>query len=303
VKFGVIANLTKSAAIPIVSRLVQWLQSESIPCVLEQVLADALQQTGVTSDAAEAGQLAGEVDMVLSLGGDGTLLSTARAIGNRMTPILGINVGRLGFLAEVDPDTLHATISRILDGNYSLEERMVLQATIRGNTSIAPTYALNDVVVSRGVLARTVPISVNIGDEYFNTYLADGVIVSTPTGSTAYSLAANGPIVAPGVDGIVINPICPHTLAARPVVVDAASHVHIHSETPGADIQLTVDGTAVAPLRDVDCVDIQKADHTVRLVQCGGARFFDLLRQKLNWDSGIHPQERHENQHLFADAP
>ena len=219
--------------------------------------------------------------------------ATARAVGARMTPILGVNAGRLGFLAEVDPDTLEEHLTRILEGDYTLEDRMVLEARIghAGDTRII--HALNDVVIHRGIYPRTVHITVTIGDEYFNTYLADGIIVATPTGSTGYSLAAVGPIVAPGVAGIVINPICPHTLAARPVVVSADSHVTVQSKEPDTDVHVTADGVLIAPLQDDDQVVICKADHVVRLVKCNGTRFFDVLRRKLNWDSGINPENRY----------
>ena len=291
--FGIIANHRKPAVFPVVERLVAWLEARRLDFFIEAEFAARMTRPVAGAAVVPIERLLDSADMVLSVGGDGTLLATARAVGPRMTPILGVNAGRLGFLAEVDPDTLEEHLAHILEGDYTLEDRMVLEAHIGNAGETQTIHALNDVVVNRGVYPRTIHITVTIGDEYFNTYLADGIVVSTPTGSTGYSLAALGPIVAPGVAGIVINPICPHTLAARPVVVSADSQVTVQSQEPEADVHVTADGVLIGPLRSDDQVVIRKAGHVVRLVKCNGTRFFDVLRRKMNWDSGINPGNRY----------
>ena len=227
--------------------------------------------------------LAGAVDVVAVFGGDGTFLHAARIVAASGIPILGINLGTLGFLAEVNPPDLRSALRNLLAGEYNLEERMCLDVeALRAGQSLAKYTALNDAVINKGAIARIIELEVTVNGQVVTVTRADGLIVSTPTGSTAYSLSAGGPILYPTLGALIITPICPHTLTNRPVVVPDQAQVEV-SLLRGADVMLTVDGQVGIALEPLDRLAMRKAAHSIRLVQPAGSGFFSLLRAKLKW--------------------
>lgn len=228
------------------------------------------------------------VDLLVTLGGDGTLLHGVRLVGRAGVPILGVNLGFLGFLTAVADDQIESSLERVLAGDYSLDRRFTLQATIEHADGSVEDYghaALNDVVLHKGGIARVVGLGIWVDDgrEEVGSFVADGVIISTPTGSTAYSMSAGGPIIVPSVDCIAITAICPHTLAMRPLVVPVDEVIAVRALTPTAELFLTVDGQEGVPLEPGDRVVVRRGDAVVSLVRFPGQTFLSTLRRKLNW--------------------
>lgn len=229
----------------------------------------------------DVASLARSVDLLLVFGGDGTMLGVARSAAGSMTPILGVNVGGLGFLTEVPGDQAHAALEKIWAGQFTLEKRPLIEA--RTVEAPRPQYALNDFVINRGATSRLIELEVGVDDEVLTRYRCDGLIVCSPTGSTAYSLAAGGAIVSPGTDALTITPICPHTLSNRSVIVGFRSTVRVKVMSTKLEVFLSADGQVQSPLRAGESVAIKKSSHSVRLVRLPGSSFFKTLRQKLNW--------------------
>ena len=238
----------------------------------------------------------GKLDALITLGGDGTLLRGARRLDGQETPILGINLGRVGFLTTAARDSVAQAVEALAAGRYAIERRQVLRAMIKGGdgSERSLTNALNDVVVHKGGVARVVRMRVMIGEEEVGPYSADGIVVATPTGSTAYSLSAGGPIVVPGVDALVVTPICAHTLAVRPLVIPASSEVTLEPIAPWADdLLVSFDGQVGTTLLAGDKVHVRRADHRVLLVRLEGDGFFEVMRRKLHWGDlqhRLHPR-------------
>lgn len=225
-------------------------------------------------------------DILLTMGGDGTLLRAARLVGFRDIPLLGVNIGRLGFLTAALPDAFDDVVRRLAAGDYRLENRRTLSAeVVRGGRATDAGPALNDVVLHKAGVARVVRMAVRMDDEAVGAFSADGIIVATPTGSTAYSLSAGGPIVVPGVNALVITPICPHTLGVRPFVVGGDATIEISLLPPFGDdpVLLSCDGQVGTPVDHDDVVRVRRAEHAVKLVRLGDEGFFGTLRQKLHW--------------------
>jgi len=227
------------------------------------------------------------IDLLITLGGDGTLLHGARMVSPDGIPVLGVNLGRLGFLTSIGPSELDALVPKLLAGDFWIDERFTLDtAVIRPDGRRGPSHlTLNDAVLHKGGLARVVRLSIHIGpdEEEIATYTADGVIVATPTGSTAYSLSANGPVVDPSIDCILATPICPHMLVIRPLVLPPSSVVTVRSLPGSSDLILTVDGRDGESLGPDDSLVVRRGDRTVRLVRFPGQTFFSTLRRKLSW--------------------
>jgi NAD+ kinase len=222
-------------------------------------------------------------DFALVLGGDGTLLSAARAIAHEGVPILAVNLGSLGFLTEVPINEMFPTLDAVEAGSCPIEERSVLDATaFRGNEQLAHHFALNDVVVNKSAISRLVDFDLVIDGAFVLHYKADGVIIATPTGSTAYSLAAGGPVLMPTVSSFVVTPVCPHALTHRPLVVNDRAQIELHVETGAEEAFLSIDGQIGMPLQQGDRVVCRKAEHTVKLMRVRRT-FFDVLRNKLKW--------------------
>lgn len=225
-----------------------------------------------------------QADLVIVLGGDGTLLSVARRATTREVPILGVNLGSLGFLTSTTTSELFSTLEQVLAGEYEVERRSLLETTlIRNGEPIESFQVLNDAVINKGALARIIDLEAWVDDHYLCTYKADGLIVAPPTGSTAYSLAAGGPIIAPSVSVVVLSPICPHTLTNRPIVLPDTANIQVVLRTAEEDVILTLDGQEGRPLKQGDTVSIKRSGSTVSLIRPQNRTFFDVLRSKLRW--------------------
>lgn len=223
-------------------------------------------------------------ELVIVLGGDGTLLAAARVFARSGTPILSVNLGSLGFLAEVPLAHLYTTLEAWRENGCSMDERAMLHAEVRRDGLVHHQFeALNDVVITKGTIARMANILVRMGNSIVAQFRADGVIVATPTGSTAYNLAANGPILAPDIDGVIITAVCPHQLTVRPLVVRGDAEISLSIEGVPEQIYLTVDGQEAVELRLGDVVYCCRSRYTIRLVRMAGNNFYDVLRSKLKW--------------------
>jgi len=264
----------------ILAEIVPWLQAQGAEVLLDSELA---RQYRGTCSPCRLEELPARAEAVAVFGGDGTLLSAARLAAERGTPILGINLGSLGFLTEVKLEEAQPALEALLSGNYQLEERMLLEVDVaRGGQRVDRFRALNDVVINKGALARIIEMEVLVDEQLVTVFRADGLILSTPTGSTAYSLSAGGPILHPTLDAVIITPICPHTLTNRPVVVAERSKLSV-TLRHGSDVMLTVDGQVGIPLEPLDRLTVERSRATIRLVQPAGSKFFKTLREKLKW--------------------
>ena len=284
---GIVAKSHLRKAAPHLHDIEQWLSSRGIGVIFETATA-ALMAESSARRVAEKAALVKAVDTVVVLGGDGTLLSMADAIGAAGVdvPILGINFGSLGFLTEVTLDEIFPALEAMLTGTARVEARMMLRSTTRREGQELPPYlALNDVVVTKAASARMIDLSVFVGDEFLTRVKADGLIVATPTGSTAYNLAAGGPIVEPRLDALILTPIAPHTLTNRPIVIPASSPVRVQPIMDERDeLYVTFDGQTGFQLRAGDEIRIFRADRTLRLIRPTRRSYFDVLRQKLKWN-------------------
>lgn len=229
-------------------------------------------------------ELAQRAELLVVLGGDGTLIRAARFLGGRPVPILGVNLGSLGFLTEVPREGLVTALEAFLQGKCKVDGRMKLSCRlVRAGKEVLRDEVLNDVVINKGALARIADHDAYVDNEYVATYKSDGVIVATPTGSTAYSMSAGGPIVHPSLDGIVLSPICPHALTQRPIVIPSDEKLRIVLTSEVADVYLTLDGQAGHALQQGDEVWVQRSQNQVHLVRNPSAGYFSILRQKLHW--------------------
>jgi NAD+ kinase len=247
-----------------------------------KLLTKHLNRTAVNVLPAEA---LPDADLVVSIGGDGTMLYASRMVRQTGTPILGINRGRLGFLADVTPDEMIGSLDQVLAGQYSMDSRLLLEARLRrGDNTESVAYALNDVVLQRRETGRMVDFETRVGTQYVNTHSGDGLIVATPTGSTAYALSCGGPIIEPQLDAIVVVPICPHTLTDRPIVISSGQPVEINLlQRDDTKAEITVDGFSVGSIEPDDKLRISAANTRVTLVHPPGYDFYGILRSKLFW--------------------
>jgi len=279
-KVGIILKRQDARVRSIVSDIIPWLQSRQVEVFLDQDSSE-LRPPGIR--AVPPQEMAKQVEVVSVFGGDGTLLHAARLVGASGVPILGINLGSLGFLTEVKLDEVYGAFEGVLSGKYQLEDRVLLDVEVlRGKKLEAHYLALNDAVINKGALARIIELEVSVNSQPVLLTRADGLIISTPTGSTAYSLAAGGPILYPTLEAFIIAPICPHTLTNRPVVIPDRHVVEICLRH-GTEVMLTVDGQVGMPLEQQDCLRIRRAKSTLKLVMPFGNSFFKLLREKLRW--------------------
>ena len=242
------------------------------------------QQTGCTIHEVVNDKLAQDVDLMLVLGGDGTMIATARLVGDREVPVLGVNYGGLGYLAEFRIEELYTALESILSGNYRLDKRVMLEVELlRGEERVTRNRVLNDVVINKSALARIIEIEAYLNHQFVNSFRSDGLIVSTPTGSTAYNLSAGGPVIYPSMNAVVITPICPFTLSNRPIVVPDDAVIELCLKTQQEEVALTLDGQVGFPLNFEDRVVIRKSVTTFNLVQPMNRNYFDVLRDKLRW--------------------
>jgi NAD+ kinase len=276
---GLAVNREKLGALQFAEELVQLLELKGIQIIVEPFVAEYL---GRQNCAKPIAAFAGNVDMVFVLGGDGTLLGLARELCKTNIPILGINLGNLGFLSEAEPDNLPRAIDQILNGNFILEKRMMIQTELfREGSKIGEWHSLNDVCIAKGTFSRIIHCRVYVGNQYISTFNGDGIILSTPTGSTAYSLSAGGPIVEPQLGVILLTPIAPHSLTSRPIILSADDEIRLVVEATHQDIGLTVDGQIGFTLQVGDEVIVRKSPHATSLIKWKQSNFFHVVRTKL----------------------
>lgn len=279
-KIGVIAKKNHPDAEQIALDICARLKKDRIEVLLEDGLAEQVGQI-IGYAAEEIPELA---DLIIVLGGDGTLISVARLVGHRNVLILGINLGRLGFLTEVTQSELPEMLDRLVTGEYETSERMMLDARIRRNGKVVGEYTvLNDVVINKGALARIIDMATSVDGRHLSTYKADGLIISTPTGSTGYNLAAGGPIIFPEINSLVVSPICPHMLTNRPIVVWSKSVIEIEVKFEDDVVFFTADGQVGRKLLPGDVVEVRRSDARTQLVISPSKDYFEILRTKLSW--------------------
>lgn len=279
-KIGIIANIEKEKSAKCTMRLKEWMLNKKIEVFLEREIAGKLGE----SAGFEGGYLAGLVDIIVVLGGDGTLLRAARSVREFDVPILGINLGTFGFLTEVNLNEMFSALEIILNGDYRTEKRMMLDVAVHRNRKrVGECTVLNDIVINRGNLSRIIDLKTSVNDRHLTTFKSDGLILSTPTGSTAYCLSAGGPIVFPDLNSIIVTPICPHTLTNRPVILPENAIVKVVLWTKEKGATLTMDGQDSFTLRSGDTVIINKSRFFTNLIVSPHRDYLEILRTKLGW--------------------
>ena len=294
-RIGIIAKKNKPEAVSIARSLVEWLQPKKIEVYIEEEMGRLLFTSGPSLRAGlprsdsyvnsvERNDIPDHVEMLIVLGGDGTLLSVARLVGDHEVPILGVNLGGLGFLTEITLEELYRVLERVIQGDFIMDERVVLNAAvIRRGERMAEFTVLNDAVIDKGALSRIIDLETTINGEYLTTFKSDGLIISTPTGSTAYNLSAGGPIVYPSLHCIIVTPICPHTLTNRPIVIPDDVKIRSILQTKQQEVILTLDGQQGFSLEFEDVVEVRKAEGRILLIKSPYRHYFEVLREKLKW--------------------
>jgi NAD+ kinase len=282
--FGIWANTDKPAFWKVLPDIISWAKNKSIDLFITTRIESQLKDHDFDYQLIESADDFVKLDFILTLGGDGTIFSLARAVGDRGTPILGIHLGELGFLAEVVLEDMFTRLDEVVGGDYNIQKRMVIKCIVNNGTEPQTFYALNDIVVDRGKSHRLLNCELLANDDFVAKYKADGLIVATPTGSTAYSLASGGPIVIPTFGSMVVTPICPHTLTLRPIVFPDDQILEISFPEDGEkDMALAVDGQVNEYLESTAKVVIQKAPYKINMVNFTDSNYFNTLRTKLGW--------------------
>ena len=260
--------------------VVSWLRARNIDVVLDTTSAMLLGEQG----GYQKSQLANTADVLLVMGGDGTMLNAARLAGERSIPILGVNMGGLGFLTEVRLENLYPSLERVFANDFVLDERLMLRTHIRRHEeTVEQGEVLNDIVISKGTLARMIELKIAIQGRFVTNLRGDGLIVSSPTGSTAYSLSAGGPIIDPAVQSLILTPICPHTLTHRPLIVPGNAEIEVTLTSKDDGAMATLDGQVGVAMTQGDTVVIQTSAHRSRLIRFPESNYYDVLREKLKW--------------------
>ncbi len=269
----------------VVLRLAAFLRDNSYAVCIEQGTASAISMGNNAFPVVTYDEIGAQCDLALVLGGDGTMLNTARRLAAYGVPLVGVNQGRLGFLTDIARDEAVEKVSEILEGRFIEETRFMLSAEVlRGDERVFHTQALNDVVLNKGDIGRMIEFDLSIDAEYVYTQRSDGMIVSTPTGSTAYALSSNGPILHPRVDGIALVPLCPHALTARPITLPDTCVIDIHLQPPH-DARIHFDGQERFDARAGDTIRIRRSPHDIRLLHPESYSYFAMLREKLHWSA------------------
>jgi NAD+ kinase len=285
-RIGIVLKPHQPQALKTICELTLWLGQRGIELAGgPEIERERIEhETGCAVAQVESDKLAASVDLVLVLGGDGTMIATARMIGDEEVPVLGVNYGSLGYLTEFRIEELYDALEMILADNFRLEKRVMLAVELqRGTDVITRNRVLNDVVINKSALARIIEIEAYLNSQFVSSFRADGLIVSTPTGSTAYNLSAGGPIIFPSMNAVVVTPICPFTLSNRPLVVPDDAVIELLMKTDQEDVSLTLDGQVGFPLKVNDRVVIRKSRTTFDLIQPSNRNYFDVLRDKLRW--------------------
>lgn len=278
---GIISKPKKAEIREVVSPLIEWLRARSIEVCIDKETGSML---GNSTRCLSRNEMPAHADLLVVLGGDGTLLAAARAVNRKPIPILGVNLGGLGFLTVITREDLYPTLERVLAGDFETERRVQIEGElIRTDEVISTFLALNDVVLNKGAIARILDFDVQVDGQFVSTYKSDGLIASTPTGSTAYSLAAGGPIVVPSVGAFIVTPICAHTLTNRPLVVPDSATIEVVIKSQRESAYLTVDGQVGIAAHSEDVVRLKKSASWVEIVQPPEKNYFEILRQKLKW--------------------
>lgn len=281
---GIIVNQEREDVLDYAASLIDWLEEKNIKVFITDWTGKKINRPELIVDKKEISK---SIDIIISLGGDGTLFRVARDFSPYQIPLLGINLGGLGFLTEIPISQFKEGLTKVIAGKYKIEKRLMLEATIYRDEKEAGTFfALNDVVISKVGLSRLINLRTFVSGEFITTYSADGLIISTPTGSTAYSLSAGGPIVHPNLGAIILSPICAHTLAVRPLIISESDIVEIILEHSSSKVMLTVDGQVGFDLKDRDIIRVKEAPCQAKLIRLGERALFEVLRTKLGW-SGI----------------
>ncbi|MBN1255365.1 MAG: NAD(+)/NADH kinase [Deltaproteobacteria bacterium] len=282
-RIGIIAKRNKPEAVQVVKELVGWLKDHKVECFVEPEMAQSVSHASL-----EVKEMPRAVDMVIVLGGDGTLLAAARALQKKHIPILGVNLGGLGFLTESTLDELYPMLEAILRGEYKTDERMLLDVRVwRKEKVIEEFTVLNDVVINKGALARIIELETMVDNAHLTTFRADGLIIATPTGSTGYSLSAGGPIVYPSLQSIIITPICPHNLTNRPIIVPKEASIRVTLCSAEHEVFLTLDGQVGFKMQLNDRVEIKRSEGGINLIKSPSRGYFEVLRTKLMWGADI----------------
>ena len=280
-RIGIFAKTDRSDCVDLLAGTVERLEGQGIECLVDDRVVKAYSLPGI--DGLPAKDIPEKADMAFVFGGDGSMLSAARTIGAAECPILGINLGSLGFLTEVPADQAFRAVESVLRGDYKLEKRCLLKVSLLKKDGSKQVYhALNEIVVSRAALSRVITVDTVLNNDFIAEFVADGVMIATPTGSTAYSLSAGGPIVHPSMDAFLVTPICPHTLTNRPLIVPASKRLGITLRS-GEDVKLSIDGQIGVDIHPGEEVTCEQAPYKIQLVRIGEHGFFDVLRRKLKW--------------------
>ena len=279
---GVFCKPKAPSATDILGRLIPWLRKQNYHIFLDTGTAAIINETS----SYEKREISQQADLLIVLGGDGTLLSVARAAHPHNIPILAVNLGNLGFLAEISIDELYPTLENILAGKFEIENRMLLNACIwRNGEKVEDHNVLNDVVINKGAVARVINLQVLVDGQYMTSYRADGLIIATPTGSTAYSLSAGGPIIHPSMHTLVLSPICPFTLTNRSILIPDQSIIQVKLAAEYDDVRVTLDGQEGYDMRVGDILEIKKTKTSLQLIRGPNKNYYQILRDKLHWGS------------------
>ncbi len=276
-KFGIVVNINRKDALELASELVIWLKKRSLDYLFDSLSAKVLNVS--ESSAIEA--MNTQCDIFISLGGDGTLLFTSHYSVTK--PVIGINVGHLGFLTEFSKEEMYGAIEKVLDGSFTIYERTQLEAHIDVGNEKKRYTALNDVVIEKGTYSRIPTFNIKLDDEQLSAYRADGIIIATSTGSTAYSLSAGGPVIAPKSNVFVITPICPHMLTVRPIVISDDKHIEVSVDAPDGEFPLNCDGHQRKMLVPGEVISVKKSEEMINLVANENRNYCEILRSKLLW--------------------
>ena len=287
-KIGIFCKPKAASGATVLKKLIPWLSDQHLKVFLDKETATLINKTS----SHEKEEISKKADLLIVLGGDGTLLGVARTAHPYNVPILAVNLGNLGFLTEVSLDQLYPVLENVLAGKFEVERRMLLNACIwRNGKKVEDHNVLNDVVINKGVVARVINLKVFVNDQYMTSYRADGIVIATPTGSTAYSLSAGGPIIHPSMQTLVLSPICPFTLTNRSILIPDHSVIQVKLATEYKDVRITLDGQEGHGMEAKDILEIQKTKTTLKLIPGPDKNYYQTLRQKLHWGTNAQNED------------